>query len=114
MKFKMTRRMVMIATVMFVVLGYCSAAVSLRRCDAAVAGWLPKDAPLGATQNSYHAEPSRLFLPFVTNVSFEKECLLAPAANDKRQLERGTRYYLTIFGAVMPLWTASDTTTVVS
>ena len=103
MKLKVTRRMILIATVMFVALGYCSAAVSLERCDATVAGWLPKDAPPGATQNSYHAEPSRLLLPFVATVSFEKKCLLAPAANEVRQLERGTRYYLTIFGAVMPV-----------
>lgn len=112
MKLRVSRRSVLIATLMFVALGYCSAAVSLRRCDAVVADWLPKNAPPGSAQNSYYAEPSSLFLPFVTTVSFEKKCLLAPAAQQRRQLERGTQYYLTMFGAVMPLWTASDTMTV--
>lgn len=113
MRIRQTRRVVLIAVVMFVALGYYSATVSLRRCDAAIAGWLPKDAPPGATQNAYHTEPSCLFLPFVATASFEKTCLLAPAANEQWQLERGARYYLTVFGAVVPLWTASDTTTVV-
>lgn len=119
MKTKATRRIeplrvVLIATILFVALGYCSAAVSLRNCDAAVAGWLLKNPQVGSTQHSGQAEPARLFLPFVASVAFEKKCVLALVVNDERQLERGTRYYLTLFGAVMPLWTASDRTTVVS
>ena len=70
--------------------------------------------PKTSEQLHKQCETTRRFLPFITTVYFEKVCLLAPAANDEWQFERGTRYYLTVFGAVMPLWTTSDITTVVS
>ena len=111
---KSTRRIVLIALLLFTPLGYCSAAVSLSRCDAHVSGWLPQDAAPGSTRHSNHAEPASMFLPFLATVSFQKRCLLAPPVNQVRQLERGTRYYLTIFGVVIPFWTASNTTTIVS
>ena len=113
MKRKLTRREWFIATVILVALGYFSASVSLQSCDTAVRTWLPKNAPVGAKPTGHYSEPATLFLPFVAKVSFDKNFYLAPLASNVSQYERGTRYYVTLFGLVFPVWTSSDTNTVV-
>jgi hypothetical protein len=107
MKLKVSRRLVLV-TIFMIALGYCSAAVSILHCDAAMDDRLPRDTPLDATRHSSYADPSRLFLPFVNTASFEQNCRLATG---EWQLETGTSYYLSIFGVVVPLWTASETVT---
>jgi hypothetical protein len=107
MKHKATRRWwcigVLLGFVVVPTVGYNSASLSLDACDSAVKSWLPKGAPTSAQQAKLRAEPATLCLPFVAKVSFSKEFYFDPYTV---QVERGTRYYFTMYGLVIPFWTS--------
>ena len=65
--------------------------------------WLPKGAPAGVQQSRLRTQPATLALPFVATVSYSKEFPLDPYT---LQFEQGRRYYLALYGLVLPFWTS--------
>jgi hypothetical protein len=92
-----------LVAVCVVVLGYNSASLSLDATNAAVSRWLPEDAPAGAQQSQLRVGRSVLFAPFVTRATYSKSHQLDPYTY---QTEKGIRYYFTLYGLVIPLWTS--------
>jgi len=105
-KKKRRRILIFLAIAFFLAIGYCSAALSLRSCDAEIASWLPLDTPVGATPTKQFADPASLSLPFVVAASYEKHFNLGPQSYLD---EWGTRYYFVIFGKVVPLGVTNRT-----
>ncbi len=106
MKNKAKRRrwcIAILVVVCVVVLGYNSASLSLDACDSAVNRWLPESAPAGTQQSQLRAGRAVLFGPFVTKATFSKSFQLDPYTYE---IERGTRYYFTLYSLVIPLWTS--------
>ena len=114
MKATRRRMCVLLAVVFFIAVGYCSAATSLSQCDADIAQWLPQKQPAGSIPTNFWSEPANLCTPFLVTTAYEKHCRLAPLGNGENQTEKGTRYYLTLFGYVLPLWTTSEVIVVVA
>jgi hypothetical protein len=107
-----TRRkmcLVMLALAGTIVVGYSSAAVSLNRCDAHIRPWLANGFPEGDFVTQHYSEPSTLFIPFVVKTRFVRKWHSPDSDYGPWYKEEGTRYYFTLFGLAVPIWSSSET-----